>query len=166
MRTSCEDNEAIVLGDYTMSNLEDFEKKLFTTNDLEEEELKKLILKISEFATVSADSFVTLKSLDSKKVSDKERIHIVLSARLLLNMLQVKIGRENPVKADVTLDELSRFLRKPQKSISARVSELKEENAIDSPRKGVYRVRLHTIDGLIEKLNKIKKEEKGDGNRN
>ena len=143
-----------------MSNLEDFEKKLFTTSDLEEEQLKNLVAKISDFATVSADGFVTLKNIDGKKVTDKERIHLILSARYLLNMLQVKIGRENPIKADVTLAEISKFLRKPQKSISARVSELREDNVIDSPSKGVYRVKLHTIDGLIEKLNKIKNEEK------
>jgi hypothetical protein len=73
--------------------------------------------------------------------------------------LQVKIGRENPVNADVTVDELAKILKKPPRNISARVSELKDENAIDSLSKGVYRVRLHTIDGLIEKLNKIKMEE-------
>lgn len=143
-----------------MSDLEDFEKKLFTTSDLEEEELKTLITKISVFAKVSPDGFVSIMNLDSKKVTDKERIHLVLGARYLLNNLQVKIGRENPIQADVTVDDLSKILRKPQRNISARVSELKEENAIDSPSKGVYRVRLHTIDGLIERLNKIKMEEK------
>jgi hypothetical protein len=146
-------------GDYTMDNLEDYEKKIFSMKDLEVEDLKKLITKISDFAKVSPDGFVSIINLDTKKVTDKERIHLVLCVRYLLNNLQVKIGRENPVNADVTVDELAKILKKPPRNISARVSELKDENAIDSLSKGVYRVRLHTIDGLIEKLNKIKMEE-------
>jgi hypothetical protein len=140
-----------------MGSLEDMERKLFTTNDLEEDELKRLVDEISEFAKVSPDGFVSLFNLDSKKVTDKERIQLVLSARFLLNMLQVKLERQNPVNGEVTLEELAKYLRKPVKSISARVSELKEDNAIDSPNKGVYRVKLHTIDGMILKLKNINK---------
>ena len=100
---------------------------------------------------------------DHKKVTDKERIHLILSARYLLNHLQLKIGRTEPISAEVTLNEISKFLKKSQKSVSARVSELKDDNAIESPSKGVYRVKPHTIDGLILKLQLIAKEGKNNG---
>jgi hypothetical protein len=143
-----------------MTGLDEYEKKIFTTRDLEEEELKRLIDEISNFATVSPDGFVRITNIDNSKITDKERILTVLSVRYLLNNLQVKIGRQTPVEADVTLYELSQILRKPQKSISARVSELKEDNTIEIIHKGVYRIKPYAIDGLIAILNQVKKEVK------
>ena len=106
-----------------VTSLEEWEKKLVKNEDIETEDLESLLSGISKACELSQDGYVRIKPDIVKKLSDREQIHLVLSARFIVNKLQTRLNREGVISASVSNEELARILRMKQSSVNSRVSE-------------------------------------------
>jgi hypothetical protein len=136
-----------------MSNLEELGKKFIASGDLEKEELEELLNGLDGWFQVSPeDGYVKIN--EKFALSDKTKLHLILTARYLVNKLQNKLGQVNPVKESMTLDELASNLRISKKEVSRRISDLRISKRVEDVERGEIRVTPYSIKVLIEELNK------------
>jgi hypothetical protein len=133
-------------------SLEDWEKEFVKPDDIQEEDLKKLLEKASQFCEIQSDGYVRIKKVGKGGLSDKAQIHLILVARYLAHELQTRLGRENPISATVRVSELEQMLRTSSKTITSRISDLRKEHAIEDGTRGEYMIKLPAIDDFLEDL--------------
>lgn len=135
-----------------MTSLEDWEKQFVKSENLEQQELEGHLSKISKYCSLSQVGFVVIQPAFEKILNMKDKIHLVLCARYIAHELQVALGRENPISADVSADELARNLMIGKSVITARASDLRKEHKIMDSGKGVYKATLQGIKPFLEHL--------------
>ena len=139
-----------------MTTLEEFEKKLAPSIDLEKTDLETMLSGIDGLVQVSPqDGYV--KITGDRKLSTRQKIHLAVSARYLVNQLQSKLGRDNPVKPTMTMEELAGILRIDSEDVRKRVSDLKLVHSLNVSNKGEISVTPHSIMELIKELKQKKK---------
>lgn len=139
-----------------MSKLEEFGKKFIASGDLEKEELEELLTGLDGWFQVSPENGY-VKINEKFALSDKTKLHLILTARYLVNKLQNKLGQGNPVKDSMTIDELATNLRLSKKEVSRRISDLRISKRVEDVERGEIRVTSYAIRGLIEELDKKRK---------
>lgn len=138
-----------------MTSLDELEKKLIKSDNLELEELEHLISGVSQYCVLSSSGFPRIEKVGKLELSDRDKIHLVLSARYLANKLQQVMKKEQTVSASMTNVELSEALRMRIKTVNARVSDLRKDGYVSDVGKATYSVLPHSIDSLIQKLDKF-----------
>jgi hypothetical protein len=133
-------------------SLEDWEREFVKSEDIQSEDLKKLLDKGSRFSEIQADGYVRIKKNGKKEFSDKTQIQLILIARYLANALQTRLGRENPIPASVTVSEFVEMIKRPEKSVTSRLSDLRKEHAIDDVARGEYKIKLSAIEDFLDNL--------------
>lgn len=135
-----------------MASLEDWEKKLIKSENLEQKELETYLSGISHYCTLSTDGFVQINPEYDTILTNKDKIHLVLCARFIAHKLQTALGRETLIPDTVNSSELARMLMLDKGIVQARVSDLKRERKVNDVSKGVYRATLQGIKPLLENL--------------
>lgn len=135
-----------------MSSLEDWEKKLIKSENLEQKELETYLSGITRHCTLSTDGFVLINPDFDKSLTNKDKVHLILSARFIAHELQTALGRDSPISETVDSQELARMLLLDKGIVQARVSDLKKERKVTDVSKGVYKATLQGIKPLLENL--------------
>lgn len=133
-------------------SLEDWEREFVKSEDIQSEDLKKLLDKGSRFSEIQEDGYVRIKKNGKKEFSDKTQIQLILIARYLANALQTRLGRPNPIPASVTVSEFVEMIKRPEKSVTSRLSDLRKEHAIDDVARGEYKIKLSAIEDFLDNL--------------
>jgi hypothetical protein len=141
-----------------MVSLVDLEKKLVKSENLELQELDTLVTGVSRYCVLSGEGFARIQPIENLTFSDKDRIHLVLSARYLGSKVQELLSKDQSINAVVSNDELANYLRMKLKIVNARVSDLRKEGSVKDVGKARYVVMQHSIEPLVKKLDKISKK--------
>ncbi len=140
-----------------MSTLEDFNKILTATGDLERGELEQNLAKIQDLVKIDPNSgFVRL--IDKNNYSDKVKIQLIAVSRLLYNQLQIHLKNETTVSASVSIDELENMLKINRRFLTNRIGELRDSGQLVDSGKGSIKATPHTINSFLKGLVKGKKE--------
>ena len=139
-----------------IEGLEELKKQFIVEDDIELDELKQLILRISKFCKVDKNGYVIVHN-DKIRIIDK--ILLVLSARFLGNRLQQKLGEEVAIHEEINNKEIATMLKEKQTVVNARLKDLKDDRKIILVRRGVYKVLPHIIYNLLDRLEKEVKNE-------
>lgn len=140
-----------------MSKLEDFNKTLTATGDLEREELEENLAEIQDLVKIDPNNgFVRI--IGKENYSDKQKIQLIAVSRLLYNHLQIHLKNENTVDASVSVDDLENMLKINRRSLTNRIGELRDSGQLVDSGKGSVKATSHTIKPFLKGLKKGKKE--------
>jgi len=136
-------------------DLEDLEKQFILNEDMEHEDIKELITRITNFCKVDNKGFVLIHN---KQLRIQDKIMLVLSARYLANKLQQKLGKEASILELVKAKEMSEMLKEKDTVVIARLKELKDDKKIISQGRGIYKIASYAIKDLLNDLEGVKNE--------
>jgi DNA-binding transcriptional ArsR family regulator len=94
-----------------------------------------LVDKLADMATITPSGEVSVKIGGTTR----DRVALITIARFLANLIKEKIGTE--IKAEISCGEVARQAGIKRPVAVARLKELKDDGLLESPVKGVYRVR-------------------------
>lgn len=140
-----------------MSSLDEYEGKFIKSNNLKANDLGEMLDVITKICEISENGYVHFINDSERKLSDKERVYTVLSARYLANNLQVSLGRDNPISSNIEAQELAEMLMMEKNTVQARVSEFRKKNKVSIVSKGVYVATAQGVKDFITDLSKEKK---------
>jgi len=135
-----------------MTDLEELKKKFILEEDAEKLNIEELITKISNFCQVDKIGFVQMNEMVRDKLPIKEKILLVLTARVLAKTLQEKLGEELTISDIVSGDELSKIVGVQKTVVAARAKDLKDERKIVTEKRGYYKVAPHYIEAFVRDL--------------
>lgn len=138
-----------------IQDLENLEKQFILNEDIEHEDIKDLIGRISKFCKIDNKGFVVIQG---KKLKLLDKILLILSARYLANKLQHKLGKEVTIPENVSAKELSNMIKEKNTVILARLKDLKDGKKIISQGWGVYKVASYAINDFLMELEGAKNE--------
>ena len=129
-----------------MSNLiewEDLKKKFIVDETYERERLKNDVERLLRHCRITRQGRVIITS---GKLTAKEKIGLVISARFIANKLQKSIPE------NVTAEELSKYTYIPKPGVSRRTAELVNEAFVFRPEPATYRANPARIDEFLDTL--------------
>jgi len=133
-------------------HMEELEKrvreKFFEEKEYSKEHILKFIERIADFVTVNPKTQEV--NIIKSKLTNKEKVGLVVIARFLANQL------EKTISSEVTIEEVVKYTRIDEPQVRARLSELVDENVLHRVAKGVYSVRSFPaiekwVNNIIEK---------------
>lgn len=133
--------------------LQDLEKQFIMDDDMEHNDIKKLIEQVLHFCRIDNNGFVIIQKTN---LIMPQKILLVLTARHLANKLQEKLGREKVISEIVTATELSNMLKEKNAVILARLKELKDAKKVISADRGIYKIAPYIINDFLVELEGIK----------
>ena len=140
-----------------MNALDDYENRFIKRNNLKADDLASMLDIITEICEISENGYVHFINDSEKRLSDKERIYTVLSARYLAHNLQVSLNRDVPISASVEAQELAEMLMMEKNTVLARVSEYRKKNKVSDVSKGVYEATAQGVKDFLSGLSKEKR---------
>ncbi len=129
-----------------MSNLiewEDLKKKFIVDETYERERLKNDVERLLRHCRITGQGRVIITS---GKLTAKEKIGLVISARFIANKLQKSIPES------VTAEELSKYTYIQKPGVSRRTAELVNEAFVFRPEPATYRANPARIDEFLDTL--------------
>jgi DNA-binding transcriptional ArsR family regulator len=136
--------------------LEELEQQFISNNDIEREDVKRLIEDIMRYCKIDKNGFVIILNQD---IAISDKILLILSAKYLANKLQRILGKEPSISEKSDATELANMIRVKKPVVAARLKELKDRNQVISNEKGIYRILPHATK-LV--LNKLKEDERNE----
>lgn len=137
-----------------MSYLEDAEKQFIVKESIADEELKDLLVRLSNFCKIDVEG---RPIMTANNFSLANKIMLMLSSRYLARLLHERLARELSFEATINLKDLTTFLHEAPDVVSARLKELKDKNKVAATEKGVYKVLPYAIKQLLDELEVAKK---------
>ena len=110
-------------------------KKFLKEKKVTPEFILKLTDKFADIATIMPTGEVSIKC----ECSTKDKVATIMIARFLGSQLKEKIKID--IKAEVTVEEVARYALISKSVASARLKDLKDEGLLESPARGIFRVR-------------------------
>ena len=129
-----------------MSNLiewEDLKKKFIVDETYERERLKNDVERLLRHCRITGQGRVIITS---GKLTAKEKIGLVISARFIANKLQKSIPE------NVTAEEISKYTYIQKPAVSRRTAELVNEAFVFRPEPATYRANAARIDEFLDTL--------------
>jgi hypothetical protein len=134
--------------------LEVLEKKFIVSEEATTANLVELITRLTKFCKITNNGEVIFLKADSKRITNIDKIMIVLIARHLANSLQIKQKKEVTIAEEINSKGISNMLREQSTIINARLKELKDSKKVISVSKGVYKVAPYAIEDFLESIEK------------
>jgi Fic family protein len=125
-------------------DLEKLKAQFLIDGEIGADRLARLIERLLPHCVVRKDGTV---DIFAERLSGKEQIKLVLVARFVAS----KIGGST-VAAELSADEISRFIGLPKNQAAARAKELVDEGFAERSARGSYRARHHKLDGFAKEL--------------
>lgn len=112
--------------------------------------LNQLVEKSVKIFAISKKSGNLIYMTDQKKLTSKEKAGLHLIGRYFASELGLKDSKY------MDISELAKLIGTKEKSTTARLSELKKDNLIETPERGSYGISVANIpkflDGILDKI--------------
>jgi DNA-binding transcriptional ArsR family regulator len=123
------------MGERMQSKKEEVIKKFLKEKKVTPEFILELTDKLADMATITPAGEVLIE----RGCSIKDKVALITIARFLGSQLKEEIKTE--VKAESTVEEVARYAGISKPVASARLKDLKDEGLLESPARGIFRVR-------------------------
>jgi hypothetical protein len=122
---------------------EELKQKFIVDANVLRDRLEPLVTKALEHCLVGENGIV---HIESKHLSSKDRIKLVLAARSLAAQLSDDLSNE------VSVADLATSTGLPENQIRARANDLVKERFANSSKRGVYAANAHKIEAFLDSL--------------
>jgi hypothetical protein len=122
-------------------NIEDLKKKFIVDDDVLRTRLEPIVDKALLHCKIDKKGQVLIIN---SKLSTKDRICLVLSARAIAAQLDPSIS------ADVTVTDIGTFVGLPANQVRARGNEAIKAKFAESPAPGIYRAVPHKVEAFLD----------------
>jgi hypothetical protein len=130
-----------------MQGLEELKKQFIVEKNVELENVKELIERLSKFCKVDTQGYLFVINRDLiQRLAIKDKILLGLSARYLASKL------EENILSDVSTEELAKFFSERNTAINSRAKELKDQGKIIVKERGRYSINPYQIDDFIRSI--------------
>jgi len=123
--------------------LDELRNKFIVDEDVLRSRLESIIEKALRYCVVDRSGQVHINSAD---LSARDRIMLILSARVIASQLETGIA------AEVTVGEISKFTALPENQVRARSKDLISDKLVESTRPGVYAAIAFKVEKFLDSL--------------
>lgn len=124
-------------------DIDELKEQFLVDDDVQKERLAQLVHKALEHCVVHKNGTVELKH---KSLAGRDRVKLVLSARLLASKL------DESRSSDVTVEEIAESTGLPKNQVAARAKECLDERFSERSTRGSYKARALKVEEFLDTL--------------
>ncbi len=128
-------------------NLEELKEKFIVDDELPNERLARLAEKALGHCVVHKNGSV---ELSDSRLSGKDQVRLVLSARLIASKLDTSLSDE------VTVEQIAEYTGLPKNQAAARAKECLDERFAERASRGSYKARPPKVQEFLDGLSRAK----------